>query len=64
MRYKGLIALGVVAVLAFAAATLPASVLAKVAARHGVQAARWTGTVWEGAADDVVGNGASLGAVR
>jgi len=64
VRYKGLIALGVIAVLAFAAATLPASVLAKVAARHGVQAARWTGTVWAGAADDVVGNGASLGAVR
>ena len=64
MRYKGLIALGVAAVLGFAAATLPASVLGKLAERHGVRAASWTGTVWSGAADGVVGNGAFLGAVR
>jgi hypothetical protein len=64
VRYKALIALGVVAVLGFAAATLPASVLGRIAGRHGVQAASWTGTVWAGAADGVTSNGTALGAVR
>jgi hypothetical protein len=64
MRYKGLVALGVVAVLGFAVATLPASLLGSVVERHGAQAASWRGTVWNGSADSLTLNGIALGSAR
>jgi hypothetical protein len=64
MRYKGLVALGLVAVLGFTAATLPASVVGRIVERHGAQAANWSGTVWHGGADALTLNGIALGAAH
>jgi hypothetical protein len=64
MRYNGLIALGVGAVLAFAAATLPASVLGPRMQRYGVTAASWNGSIWNGAASGLSVKGAPLGEAR
>ena len=64
MRYKGLVAVGVVAALGFAAATLPASVLGNLAERHGARATSWSGTIWAGAADSLTINGAAVGSAH
>jgi hypothetical protein len=64
MRHKGLIALGTVAVLGFAAATLPASVLGPRMQRYGVSASSWSGSVWNGGASGLAVKGAPLGNAR
>jgi hypothetical protein len=64
MRYKGLVALGIGAVVAFAAATLPASVLGPRMQRYGVTASSWNGSVWNGGARGLSIKGATLGDAR
>jgi hypothetical protein len=61
MRHKGLLALGVGAVLAFAIATLPASVLGPRMERYGVSASSWAGSIWNGSASGLTVKGAPLG---
>ncbi len=59
-----LIALGVVALLVFAAVTLPANLLAGRLQRSGVTAAAFTGSIWSGAATGLAWRGAALGDLR
>jgi general secretion pathway protein N len=60
-RLAALIALGVVAVLAFAVATLPASVAGSALARAGIAAVAYDGSVWNGSATGASWQGATLG---
>jgi hypothetical protein len=64
MRHKGLLALGACAVLGFAIATLPASLVAGRVARHGVEATSWTGTIWSGTAQGLAVRGQALGTAQ
>src|SRR5512137_2352946 len=59
-----LIALGIVALLVFALATLPASLLAGRLQRNGVTAASFAGSIWSGAATGLAWRGAVLGDLR
>jgi general secretion pathway protein N len=63
-RTGWLVALGVVALLVFALVTLPAAVLAPFAARAGIEAAGYAGSVWSGSAESVAWRGARLGDLR
>jgi general secretion pathway protein N len=60
-RYGWLIALGILALLGFVVATLPASVASSQLARIGVQSTAFNGSVWSGTATDVTWRGAPLG---
>ena len=51
-----LIALGLVAVLLFAVATLPAGLLAGPLRRAGLEAPAYSGSVWSGRADGTTGD--------
>ena len=64
MRYKWLVVLGVMAVLGFAVATLPASLVAGRVEKYGVSASSWTGSIWSGAARDLSVRGKVLGSAR
>lgn len=64
MNKRWLILIGVLAVLAFTLATLPAAVLSRPLARAGLSAAALTGSVWSGGAQGLAWRGASLGDVR
>jgi hypothetical protein len=59
-----LTALGIVALLAFALATLPSSLFADRLQRHGVTAVAFTGSIWSGAASGLAWRGALLGDLR
>jgi hypothetical protein len=59
-----LIAIGVLAVLAFTLATLPSAVLSRPLARAGLTAAALTGSVWSGGAQGLAWRGAPLGDAR
>ncbi len=59
-----LIALGLLAALAFALATLPAAVLSGYLLRAGLQATTLSGTIWSGRADGLAWRGAPLGDAR
>jgi general secretion pathway protein N len=63
-RTGWLVALGVFALLVFALVTLPAAVLAPFAARGGLGAVSYGGSVWSGAAESVAWRGAPLGDLR
>ena len=63
-RYGLLIALGVLALLAFVLATLPASVVGGQLARQGIQATSYTGSVWTGTATGLAWRGVPLGQVE
>jgi hypothetical protein len=58
-----LIALGVLALLAFALATLPATVASGRLARVGITAAAFNGSIWSGTAQALAWRGATLGDV-
>jgi general secretion pathway protein N len=60
-RYGLLIALGILALLGFVVATLPASVAGGQLARMGVQTAALSGSIWSGTATGVAWRGAPLG---
>ena len=60
-RYGWLIALGLLALLGFVLATLPASVASGQLGRIGVQTASLDGSFWNGTATGVAWRGASLG---
>ena len=60
-RYWWLIALGLGALLAFALATLPASLLAGRLAGFGVQGTAFDGTIWSGRASNLDWRGIPLG---
>jgi general secretion pathway protein N len=62
-RYGLLITLGILALLGFVLATLPATVASGQLARMGVQAAALTGSVWNGTATGVAWRGAPIGQV-
>ena len=62
-RIGWLVVLGVLALLAFAVATLPASLLAGSLARAGLTAAAFGGSVWRGSAQGLAWQGAPLGDV-
>ena len=59
-----LIALGIVALLVFVVATLPASLLGGRLERNGVTAMAFTGSIWSGAAVGLAWRGALLGDLR
>lgn len=59
-----LIALGIVALLVFVVATLPASLLGGRLERNGVTAMAFTGSIWAGAAVGLAWRGAVLGDLR
>jgi general secretion pathway protein N len=61
---RPLIALGIVALLAFAVATLPSSLLAGRLQRHGLTAVAFTGSIWSGVATGLAWRGAVLGDLR
>jgi general secretion pathway protein N len=63
-RTGWLVTLGVFALLAFALVTLPATVLSGFAARAGLGAATYGGSVWSGTAETVTWRGAPLGDLR
>jgi len=54
----------VLAVLGFAVATLPASIVAGRVEKYGVHASSWTGSIWSGAASDLSLRGRPLGSAR
>jgi general secretion pathway protein N len=56
-----LVALGIAALLAFAVATLPSSILAGRLQRYGVTAIAVTGSIWSGTASGLAWRGAALG---
>jgi general secretion pathway protein N len=60
-RLAALVALGVVALLLFAVATLPASVAGGVLGRAGMAAVSYDGSVWNGSATGASWQGATLG---
>jgi hypothetical protein len=60
-RTGWLIALGVLAVLAFACATLPAGVAAGTLRKAGIEASAFSGSVWSGQAAALSWRGAALG---
>jgi len=60
-KFGWLIALGVLAALAFAVATLPAAVLSGYLERAGFSATSLSGSVWSGRADGLAWRGAPLG---
>jgi hypothetical protein len=60
-RTTWLVALGLLAVLAFALVTLPAAVLSAFAARAGFSAVAFGGSVWSGTAESLAWRGALLG---
>lgn len=62
-RYGWLFALGVLALLGFVLATLPASVASGPLARRGVQTTALHGSIWSGTATGVAWRGARLGQV-
>jgi general secretion pathway protein N len=64
IRTKWIVVLGVIAVLGFAIATLPASMLAGRVEKHGVSASSWNGSIWSGSARDLAFRGRSLGTAR
>jgi general secretion pathway protein N len=59
-----LIAAGLAALLAFAISTLPPTVFAGRAARYGITAVSWSGSIWSGTATGLAWRGASLGELR
>lgn len=63
-RIAWLVALGFLALLAFAIATLPAAVLSGTLARAGLTAAGYGGSVWSGSATGFTWQGAPLGDVE
>lgn len=60
-RTGWLVVLGLLAVAAFALATLPAVVLSGTLARAGLTATAWSGSIWSGTAHGLAWNGAGLG---
>jgi hypothetical protein len=60
-RTTWLVALGVLALLAFALVTLPAGVLSTFAARAGFSAGAFGGSIWSGRAESLAWRGAPLG---
>ena len=64
-RRRGtLVLLGLLALVAFAAATLPASLASRLLRGQPVSVIAWSGTVWSGAARGVVASGVPVGDVR
>jgi hypothetical protein len=61
---RWLIVLGLLAVLAFAVATLPATVLAGHVASYGVQAATFSGSIWSGRAQGLTFRSVPVGNLR
>ena len=59
-----LIALGIVALLAFAIVTLPSGLFAERLQRQGLTAVAFTGSIWSGAASGLAWRGAVLGDLR
>jgi len=64
IRYKWIVVLGALAVVGFAVATLPASIVAGRVAKHGVSASSWTGSVWSGTARELTFRGQPLGTAQ
>ena len=63
-RTGWLVALGVVALLAFALVTLPAAALSTFAGRAGISASAYGGSIWSGMAEGLAWRGAQLGDLR
>jgi general secretion pathway protein N len=59
-----LVALGIVALLVFAVATLPSSLLAGRLQRYGLTSVAFTGSIWSGSATGLAWRGAVLGDLR
>lgn len=63
-RRRALLALGLLALVAFTLATLPASLAARFLRDRPVAVESWSGTVWSGIAHGVVSNGVPVGDLR
>ncbi len=63
-RHRRLALVGLLALLGFAVATLPASLAGRLFQRAGLTVAGFSGTIWSGVAGGVQWQGASLGEIR
>ena len=60
-KYRGLLAVGFLALCCFAVATLPASLISGTFQRYGISATSYDGTIWSGVANGAVVRGTTLG---
>lgn len=63
-RFGWLVGLGILALLAFALATLPASLAARPLAKAGIQAVGFSGSIWSGRATGLALGGGAIGDVE